>query len=112
MRAVAADEAERLVFGQVRRVLQSPEVAARAIFAAAGEGGDDSAAESEVMESLSRVDMVWDELFPAEQARILHLLVDRVDVASTGFHVRLRGGGLRNLIVELNQTPAEPAHAE
>ena len=31
-------------------------------------------------EALERLDPLWDELFPAEQARIVQLLVERVDM--------------------------------
>jgi hypothetical protein len=41
------------------------------------------------------------ELFPAEQARIVRLLVQRVDVAPDHIAVRLRVEGLRTLVAEL-----------
>jgi hypothetical protein len=40
-------------------------------------------------------DRIWDELFPAEQARLVRLLVERVDVSDEGIRVRLRTEGLR-----------------
>ena len=43
---------------------------------------------------------VWDELFPAEQARIVQLLVERVDDA---LEVRIRTEGLMSLVGELRQ---------
>ena len=33
---------------------------------------------------------VWDELYPAEQARLLRLLIERIDVAPGGISVRLQ----------------------
>lgn len=42
-----------------------------------------------------------DALFPAEQARIVHLLVDRVDVSLDGIDIRLRLEGLEHLVGEL-----------
>jgi hypothetical protein len=36
--------------------------------------------EHEVREALSRLEPLWDELFPAEQARIMRALVERVVV--------------------------------
>jgi site-specific DNA recombinase len=35
-----------------------------------------------------QIDPPWDELFPAEQARIVHLLIERVDVRMHGVDVR------------------------
>ena len=45
---------------------------------------------------------LWTELFPAEQARIVRLLVERVDV----LEVRLRAEGLASLVAELRLQPA------
>ncbi len=43
----------------------------------------------------------WDELFPAEQSRIVRLLVERVDVAQDHIAVRLRAEGLQTLVEQL-----------
>jgi hypothetical protein len=48
---------------------------------------------------------VWDELYPAEQARILRLLVERIDVAADGLELRLRVEGFTSLLAELGQRP-------
>jgi len=40
--------------------------------------------EDEAWLALERLDPLWEELFPAEQARIIHLLVDRVDIRPDG----------------------------
>ena len=44
-------------------------------------------------EALERLDPLWDELFPAEQARIVQLLVERVDVSPDGADIRLADRG-------------------
>ncbi len=41
----------------------------------------DGLSESDVRGALERLDPLWDELFPAEQARIVQLLVERVTSA-------------------------------
>jgi hypothetical protein len=48
-----------------------------------------------------QLEPLWDELFPAEQARIVRLLVERVTVSSTGADIRLRVDGLANLVRDL-----------
>jgi site-specific DNA recombinase len=68
-------------------------------------------AEQEVREALERLDPLWDELFPAEQARIVQLIVERVDVGTDGIDVRLRTEGLANLITELRAIKPEPRRA-
>ena len=52
---------------------------------------------------------LWDELFPAEQARIVQLLVERVDLAPGGMQVRLRAEGLQTLVEELQMREARAA---
>jgi site-specific DNA recombinase len=43
----------------------------------------------------------WSALFPAEQARILHLLVQRVTVTTEGLVVDLRTEGLGAVVHEM-----------
>jgi hypothetical protein len=51
--------------------------------------------------ALLQLDPLWDELFPAEQARIVQLLVERVDVRMHGVEVRIRPNGLAGLVCEV-----------
>jgi hypothetical protein len=44
---------------------------------------------------------LWDELSPVEQARIIGLLLNRVDVGQAGIDIRLNVAGLNTLIGEL-----------
>jgi hypothetical protein len=44
---------------------------------------------------------VWDEVYPAEQARILRLLIERIDVAPDGISVTIHAAGIRSLVAEL-----------
>ena len=46
---------------------------------------------------------MWDQLFPVEQARIVQLLVERVDVQEDALEVRIRAEGLASLVGELWQ---------
>ena len=63
--------------------------------------GDRGLTEAEVREALERLDPLWDELFPAEQARIVRLLVERIDVAADGIDIRLRVDGLGSVFSDL-----------
>ena len=104
VRSIAAGEVEGLVLGQVRRLLAAPEVVARTITAARQEdkAGDGSVLEEgEVIEALGALEPVWDELYPAEQARIMRLLIERIDVAPDGISVTLHAAGIRSLVAEL-----------
>jgi site-specific DNA recombinase len=104
VRSIAAGEVERLVLGQVRRLLASPELVARTITAARRENGaadDTELEEGDVIEALGALEPVWDELYPAEQARILRLLIERIDVGPDGISVTLHAAGIRSLVAEL-----------
>jgi site-specific DNA recombinase len=104
VRSIAASEVEGLVLGQVRRLLASPELVARTIAAVHRESGAADTffpEESEVIEALGTLDPVWDELYPSEQARILRLLIERIDVAPDGIPVTLHAAGIRSLVAEL-----------
>ena len=58
-------------------------------------------------DALERLDPLWDELFPAEQARIVQLLVERVDISLDCADIRLRTEGLTNLVADLSKIKPE-----
>ena len=100
VRSIPAGEVEEVVLAQVRALLRSPEIIAQT-WAAARREDENEISEREVIEALGEFEPLWDELFPAEQARIIRLLVERVDVSTDGIDVRLRAEGLRALAEEL-----------
>jgi hypothetical protein len=65
--------------------------------------------ERDVVQTVIDFAPLWDELFPAEQARIVRLLVERVDLAPDGMQVRLRAEGLQTLVEELQSREARAA---
>jgi hypothetical protein len=72
-------------------------------WAAAKREGEDEITEREVTALLADFATVWNELFPAEQVRIVQLLVERVDVLGDVIELRIRGEGLASLVGELRQ---------
>jgi site-specific DNA recombinase len=99
IRGVPAGEIEAAVIGQIRALLRAPEVVVRVWRAAQLDGEEID--EREVVEALQRLDPLWDQLFPAEQARILELLVARVTVRLDGLEISLRVEGIGSLVQEL-----------
>jgi DNA invertase Pin-like site-specific DNA recombinase len=93
---VPAAEIESAVIDQLRGVFRQPEVVVGSWRAARVEQGD--VTEDEAREALLQLELLWDELFPAEQARILQLLVERVDVRMHAVEVQLRPNGLTGLV--------------
>jgi hypothetical protein len=58
----------------------------------------DDLTESEVRDALEWSEPLWGELFPAEQARTVRLLIGRVEISPTGADIRLRVKGLASLM--------------
>ena len=102
-------EIESAVVDQLRGLLRSPEIIV-ATWRAVRQSMD-GINEAEVREALQRLDPLWDELFPAEQARIVQLLVERVDVSPDGADIRLRTEGLTNLVTDLRAINPETRRA-
>ena len=100
--SVSAADVEGAVLDQVQRLLAAPELVART-WAAAKRDGEDEITEREVTILLADFATVWNEIFPVEQARIVQLLVERVDVQENALEVRVRTEGLASLVGELRQ---------
>jgi DNA invertase Pin-like site-specific DNA recombinase len=104
---VPAAEVERAVIDQLRELLRSPEIVVATWRAARKEIA--AITEAEVRDALDQLDPLWDELFPAEQARIVQLLVERVQVDGTGIDVTLHTAGLVGLAAELRAETSREA---
>jgi hypothetical protein len=104
VRRVSAAEIEAAVVSQVRMLLREPEVIVGTWLAAKTDAPD--LTENETREALQRLDPLWDELFPAEQARIIQLLVQRVQIGRDGADIQLRVSGLANIAGELGSLTA------
>jgi len=96
---VPAGEIEGAVIDQLRAVFRQPEIVAGTWKAARAYAEDIS--EADARAALQQLDPLWDELFPAEQARIVTLLVERVDIGTNGLNFRLRMDGLGGLAREM-----------
>jgi DNA invertase Pin-like site-specific DNA recombinase len=109
VRRIPAGEIESAVIEQVRILLRSPEIIVRTWRVA--RQSLEGLTEADVREALERLDPLWDELFPAEQARIVQLLVERVDISTEGADIRLRTEGLTNLVTDLSAVRPETRRA-
>jgi len=101
-----ASEIEQAVVDQLRHIIRSPEIVAATARDAAGL--DRNIREEDVREAIIDFDRLWDELFPAEQARVVQLLVERIDIRTDGISIRLRPGGLTRLTEQMGR-PLEQA---
>ena len=94
-----AGDLEAAVIQQLRAVFRQPEIIAGTWKAARAH--DDAITEADASAALQRLDPMWDELFPAEQARIVVLLVERVDIGIDSLDLRLRVDGLGGITREM-----------
>jgi hypothetical protein len=99
VRTVSAGEIEASVVALIHKSLTTPEVAARTYREARGLAPD-VADEQDIIVQLQQFNDLWDELFPAEQARIVRLLIDAVVVHPDGVQIDLRADGLHALLDE------------
>ncbi len=108
VKRIPANEIEAAVVGQIKLMVQRPEIIVATWRAA--RSGVQGLTERQVREHLQRFDEIWHELFPAEQARLVQVLVARVDVSPEGAEVTLRTDGLTSLMQELRASePREEA---
>jgi site-specific DNA recombinase len=96
---VPAAEIEKIVIDQVRLLLLSPEIIVQTWRSA--RKSIKGLTESEVRDALRSFDPLWNELFPAEQARIIGLLVERVDIRIDRVDIRLQLAGITSLVGQL-----------
>ena len=99
---LAAAMVDGAVIAEMRRIIGAPEIAARVIEAQRRDGGPLD--ERAIVAALQRFNDLWDALYPAEQARIVRLLVDRVTVGPSGMAVDLRNNGIAMLVRELGES--------
>jgi hypothetical protein len=94
-----ATELESAVFDQLRALLRAPELLAEVLPRALEL--DPTLDEAKVTVAITRLDAIWGQLFPAEQGRIVRLLVEKVIVSPTAMEVRLRANGIERVVLEL-----------
>jgi site-specific DNA recombinase len=96
---VPAGEIQAAVVSQLRAVFRQPEI--NAGMWKAVRAHTDDITEAEARAAFREFDPLWDELFPAEQARIVGPLVGRVDIGLGGLRFQLRVDGLGGLAQEM-----------
>lgn len=94
-----ADQLETAVLDQLRTIMRQPtmigEIVPQAIAL------NDKLDEAQITVAMTRLDIIWDQLFPAEQTRIVKLLVEKVIVSTTNIELRLRANGIEQVVMEL-----------
>jgi hypothetical protein len=84
----------------MRRILRAPDLKTRV--AQYMTARDPLVNEASVCIAMLQIDKIWDQLFPAEQERIVRLLIKKVVVTPHNIEVQFMPNGLERLAAELN----------
>jgi site-specific DNA recombinase len=55
----------------------------------------------DIINACESIDSLWEELFPVERYRLLHLLIEKITVFTDGFSIELNTNGMNSLTAEL-----------
>ena len=100
-----AAELESAVLEQLRGILRAPALLGDLLSQAIKL--DATLDEAKVTVAMTRLDAIWDQLFPAEQTRIVRLLVEKVIVSPTDLEVRLRANGIEQVVLDRRPESAD-----
>ncbi len=93
-----ADEVEAAALTQIKTVLSSPESIAGVCQFIRKHGA--AVREDIAVMAMRQLGNVWEQLYPAEQHRIVNLMIERVDLVAGGLKVKWREIGWKDLIEE------------
>ncbi len=99
-----AAELESAVLDQLRAILRAPDLLREVLPQAVKL--DPTLDEAKVIVAMTRLDAIWNQLFPAEQSRIVKLLVDKIIVSPNDLEIRLRANGIEHLVLEMHPKQA------
>ena len=105
-----AAELESAVLDQLRNILRAPNLLSDLVPRA--KKLDPTLDEAKVTVAMTRLNLIWDQLFPAEQTRIVKLLIEKVIVSPSDLEVRLRANGIEQLVQELQADRASTKREE
>ncbi|WLQ13278.1 recombinase family protein [Hahella aquimaris] len=94
-----AAELESAVLEQLRGYLCSPTLMQD--ISSMGAHLDPELDEAKVTVAMTQLDAIWEQLFPAEQSRIVRLLVEKIIFTPMSLEVRLRMNGIEQITQEL-----------
>ncbi len=99
LRSIPAEEIEPLVIAQMRQFFTAPEVVHRTHLRV--QAREPSISVEQVRQDLVRFNEIWDQLFPLEQNRIIHLIVKRIDASVSGVNITYQPSGILEVYEQL-----------
>ncbi len=107
-----AADIENAVLAQVHAALAAPEVLIGVWRACLRHPQGAGLDEAQVVVGMRRIGDVWAQLFPAEQQRILRLLIERVQLHGDGLDIHWREDGWMGLGADVSSHPLVDEHQE
>jgi len=92
---VTGGEIESAVLVHLRKILCTPAIVNQLTQALKKPG-------KEVSKYLDRLTPLWDEMFPAERNRVMHLLLQKVTLYEDRLELEIRTAGMKQLLEELD----------
>ena len=105
MGPLPAAEIESAVLAQVYQVLQAPEMIIGVWQASLALPDRDAFDEPTTLIAMRQISTVWEHLFPAEQHRIMRLLIERVQLRADGLDIIWRDDSWHQFRRELERHP-------
>ena len=102
IKQISAGVIETLVLQHIQTVFATPEMILESWIAA--KHVDDSITETDVRHALTEIAPIWQALFPAEQKRLLNLLLTQVVLHPEHLDIQIRTNGIHNLAMQLRET--------
>ncbi len=96
---VPAGQVEEQVVNEILKILKSPEILVH-IDKLAEENKEIT--QKELLVALKNLNEVWSYLYPAEQSKIVKLLVDSVSIKNDDLKMNMNLGGLNQMLIELS----------
>jgi len=101
IKQVSAGEIEIVVLNQLQAIFSAPEIILETWRAASKENKDIT--EYDVKQALGDIFPIWNALFPDEQERLIHLMIEKAVIHPDHIEVCIRADGIDSLVKSLNQ---------
>lgn len=101
VKQVSATEVETVVLGQLQAIFASPEIILETWRITSKE--NEQITEYDVKHALQDIFPIWNALFPAEQERLIHLMLEKAVIHPDHVEVCVRADGIDSLVKSLNQ---------
>ncbi|MDY7576732.1 recombinase family protein [Herbaspirillum sp. RTI4] len=118
VKMLPAAEIEAVVMAQLRGILRSADIVTQVwreirsqqanTTSSASTNATAGFNEMQVAVALNRIDLIWEQLFPLEQQRIVRLLIERIIVSPNELQVKLHPNGIDHLALDVMRAPDTP----